>query len=1130
MADTNSVPFPQGFVGTRGSNIGQANDILNFATLGVSQAYFIQTSDSASFGGTQGNDLSGTLRLVFSSGQTIDIGGAINWRITQGSTLHYFGFIPAPNVVTHVITYGNNQQYTLNAGSSYGLRKIGSPLAFADGADVSGNAALSGLLDQLNIYLVTVRGNGPQITGPSGPAGTASSATTVDEDHTAVATLTADKTVTWSIFGGADGGQFVIGAATGALAFVAAPDFEMPTDGGANNTYLVTVQATDSSGYTSQQTVTVTIADLDDTSPVIAGPMAVSVPGGQTAVAGFAADESVSWSLGGPDAAAFVVDAAGTVQFAAAADHEAPADDDQDNVYNITLTATDGAGNTGTQPLRVTVTEAPPDDIERPVITGASGGTAEVPEGQTAVATLTADETVTWSVSSQDAALFEIDPDTGVLVFASAPNHAAPADTDGDNIYLIIVEATDTAGNIGQQAISVTVTQLPPDDVTPPVISGPVAGTVDVVEGQMAVASLSANEPVTWAIDGGSDAALFFIDATGVLSFANPPMHASPGDSDADNAYLVSIASTDMAGNRSVTALTVMVAPMGQPDVTAPVISGPAEGLVEVPGGQTTVVTLTANEPVIWTISGGADASAFAISQDTGTLSFNQAPDADAPHDTNADGSYVVTVSATDAAGNISQLVLTVTVADEAPGDTATPVITGPSGTSASQTVSIPHGQTQVADFAADETVLWSMTGPHAALFALDPVTGTLTLVGTPPEAGSGDHVYVVSITATDTAGNTSTVLVEITVLGTPETVGEVFADHSDALVEIVRQIEIQHLRSSVASLRRLSASARDRFIAALQHTDHCRTLDDGRIGGSPDQLDADCVSSEGSEDMPFAMAATLQHGEDGYIGTGSFFGQKGSDDGRRRLIFGEFSILGEGAGVKTTSITAHLAWERSLSDHVMLGYFVGGSFARTNVASGLAGAAEKVSLSMGAYFVAEVDSNLYVDGFLAAEASRNMLTLRNDEISITGPYSARSMLAGLALSGVIQGGGFELRPKISLGYGTTWIGSVNLVATTPEMSAQVTALIKAVSYASVRITPELRIPVYDDLTSAHYIIAPSLVCDWTNGNRDCGAGLQLGLQGVSPDQMTRFDITLDADRVGETTAVSLHANVLLRF
>ena len=56
---------------------------------------------------------------------------------------------------------------------------------------------------------------------------------------------TAGPTLTYSISGGADAAQFAINASTGALSFLAAPDYETPTDAGANNVYDVTVQVTD---------------------------------------------------------------------------------------------------------------------------------------------------------------------------------------------------------------------------------------------------------------------------------------------------------------------------------------------------------------------------------------------------------------------------------------------------------------------------------------------------------------------------------------------------------------------------------------------------------------------------------------------------------------------------------------------------------------------------------------------------------------------------------------------------------------------------------------------------------------------------------------------------------------------
>ena len=241
-AQSVSVPFPKGFIGTVGSNTGQANNILTFQTLGVVRGLFIQPSTNGQFGGTQGNDLTGTLRLILSNGSTIDIPGAINWRETAGSTLNAFGFIPNPANPPQTITYGNGSQLVLNSSRNYGLQLVGSTVVYSDAMSVSGNAATSGLLAALNSYLGTVAASGPKITGPSGAAGALTSARTVNENQTAVTTLTADRAVTWTIFNGSDAPRFSI-SSTGVLTFIAPPNFEVPTDSDVNNTYVVVIQA-----------------------------------------------------------------------------------------------------------------------------------------------------------------------------------------------------------------------------------------------------------------------------------------------------------------------------------------------------------------------------------------------------------------------------------------------------------------------------------------------------------------------------------------------------------------------------------------------------------------------------------------------------------------------------------------------------------------------------------------------------------------------------------------------------------------------------------------------------------------------------------------------------------------------
>ena len=102
----------------------------------------------------------------------------------------------------------------------------------------------------------------------------------VSENMTAVTSLSVvdGRTVTWNISGGFDAAEFTIGAESGALTFKAAPDFENPTDEGANNVYVVEVGATDSDTLSDTLLVLVTVTDVVDESTATPEPMATPEP------------------------------------------------------------------------------------------------------------------------------------------------------------------------------------------------------------------------------------------------------------------------------------------------------------------------------------------------------------------------------------------------------------------------------------------------------------------------------------------------------------------------------------------------------------------------------------------------------------------------------------------------------------------------------------------------------------------------------------------------------------------------------------------------------------------------------------------------------------------------------------
>ena len=99
---------------------------------------------------------------------------------------------------------------------------------------------------------------------------------------------------------------------------------------------------------------------LTDT-PAVTGPAAVDfAENSDDAVATYAAadlvNDPVVWSVSGDDGAAFAI-AGGVLEFVAVPDYEKPSDADADNVYAVTVTATDASTVTASVDAAVTVTD-----------------------------------------------------------------------------------------------------------------------------------------------------------------------------------------------------------------------------------------------------------------------------------------------------------------------------------------------------------------------------------------------------------------------------------------------------------------------------------------------------------------------------------------------------------------------------------------------------------------------------------------------------------------------------------------------------------------------------------------------------------------------------------------------------
>jgi len=389
---------------------------------------------------------------------------------------------------------------------------------------------------------------------------------TIPENTTAVTTITAtdpeSSPITFSIAGGSDAAAFTIDPTTGALSFVTPADFEHPADAGHNNVYDVIVAASDGFLFATQA-IAVTVVNVVEAN----NPPAITSNGGNPTAALSVAEntsavttvtatdpdgDNLSYSLtGGLDQSKFQIDAAtGVLSFIAAPNFETPAAAGGGNVYDVMVSVSDGTAS-DTQQIAVTVTDV----NEAPTITSNAAGpaaTVAVAENTTAVTTVTATDpdagaSVAYGIAGGvDAALFTIDPGSGALSFLSAPDFEAPADANHDNVYEVVVRASD--GSLTDtQAIAVTVTDVQDGDIAP-LITSP--NTASIAENGTAVLTVTAADPdgpsVGFSVVGGADAALFAINAvTGALSFLSAPDFEAPTDGDHNNVYDVIVRASD---------------------------------------------------------------------------------------------------------------------------------------------------------------------------------------------------------------------------------------------------------------------------------------------------------------------------------------------------------------------------------------------------------------------------------------------------------------------------------------------------------------------------------------------------------------------------------------------------------
>ena len=373
--------------------------------------------------------------------------------------------------------------------------------------------------------------------------------------------------LSYTLSGGADKDAFEVDLETGQIEVGADTKLDFEGD---QKTYTVVVKAEDPFALSDTITVTIIVTNVDE------GVVFTLTPGNTRP--GFAADtytrgvaentasgenigdpvratddegDALTYSMSGADAASLTIGrTSGQIRTKDALDYET-----EPNTYTVTVTAADPAGLSDTATVTITVTDVDED----PVVSGnAAVDYAENGAGMVATYAATDPENgdIAWSLSGDDADDFEISG-AGMLTFMSPPDFEGPTDANADNVYSVMVVASDGT-NDGAMGVTVTVTDVD-ENVAPEFAEDTTTREVEENTPQGAniggpVAAMAGDDDtLTYAIGGADASSFIIIRTTGQIKVREAL------DYETKNSYTVTVTATDESDLSDTIMVTIMV-------------------------------------------------------------------------------------------------------------------------------------------------------------------------------------------------------------------------------------------------------------------------------------------------------------------------------------------------------------------------------------------------------------------------------------------------------------------------------------------------------------------------------------------------------------------------------------------
>ena len=702
---------------------------------------------------------SSTSRSVLeNTGSGVDIGSAVSATDADGDTLTYS--ISGTDASAFSIDSFTGQLRTSSALDYETENSYSVVITASDGSLTSSINVTIDVIDANEAPVFTDGSSTSRIVAENvaigANIGTTVSATDADGDN-----------LTYSL-GGTDAAAFGIDNTTGQLQTNTALNTTTKT------TYSVNITASDGS-LTDSITVTINVRSVND-APVftegnsatrsIAEHTAANTNIGTTVSATDADGDTITYTLGGTDAAAFSINNTnGQLRTNAVLNFETKA------TYSVTITASDG-NLSDSIAITINVTDA----NDAPVFTGGTSTIRSIAEntgaainiGTAISATDEDDDTLTYTLGGTDAAAFDINSTNGQLQTKAA------LDFEDKNRYTVTVSVND--GNNGTDTINVTINVTDLEETpanNPPVFTDGNSTTRSIAENSDAntnigtpVAATDADNNTLAYTLSGPDAASFGIDSTTGQLKTNASL-----DHETNGEYSVTVNVNDGSTSVSITVTINVIDANDAPvftdgtSATRTIAENTASGTNI---GTAIPATDQDGDDLTYTL-GGTDEASFSIVSTSGQLQTSAALNYENR------SSYAVTITVSD--GNLTDTIdvtINITDANDAPafteGDSATRSVA--ENTDSGENIGAAVSAT---DPDTDDTLTYTLGDDDAASFSIDSTSGQLqTKASLDYET---EDSYSVTISVSDGNGGSDSIDVTINVTDINENRAPVFTD-----------------------------------------------------------------------------------------------------------------------------------------------------------------------------------------------------------------------------------------------------------------------------------------------------------------------------------------------------------------